>query len=140
MLAKAVASESKTAFFSMYSFVWFVFFSCSNFLKSSASSLMSKYLGESESLVKGLFAVARYVAPSVVFIDEIDSLLSERSDNEHEASRRVKTEFLVQWDGITSGSDKRVLVMGATNRPFDLDEAALRRFCDFPFLVFFLFF
>jgi SpoVK/Ycf46/Vps4 family AAA+-type ATPase len=79
---------------------------------SSASSLMSKYLGESESLVKGLFAVARYVAPSVVFIDEIDSLLSERSDNEHEASRRVKTEFLVQWDGITSGADKRVLVMG----------------------------
>lgn len=104
---------------------------------------MSKYLGESESLVKGLFAIARYVAPSVVFIDEIDSLLSERSDNEHEASRRVKTEFLVQvnrshvfflcihlvkkWDGLTTGSDRRVLVMGATNRPFDLDEAALRR-------------
>lgn len=112
MLAKAVATEAKAAFFSI-----------------SASALMSKYLGESEGLVKALFAVARAVAPSVVFIDEIDSLLSERSDQEHEASRRVKTEFLIQWDGIQahSGGEKRILVMGATNRPQDLDEAATRR-------------
>lgn len=112
MLAKAVATEAKCAFFSI-----------------SAAALMSKYLGESEGLVKALFSVARAVAPSVVFIDEIDSLLSERSTSEHEATRRVKTEFLIQWDGIqaNAGADKRILVMGATNRPQDLDEAATRR-------------
>jgi SpoVK/Ycf46/Vps4 family AAA+-type ATPase len=65
--------------------------------------------------------------PSVVFIDEIDSLLSSRSDSEHEASRRIKTEFLVQLDGASTVGDERVLVVGATNRPQELDEAARRR-------------
>ncbi|KAG0000098.1 hypothetical protein BGZ79_006322 [Entomortierella chlamydospora] len=111
MLAKAVAQESKATFFSI-----------------SASSLTSKFVGESEKLVRALFAVAREVQPSVIFIDEIDSILTERSENEHEASRRLKTEFLLQFDGAGSNSDDRVLVMGATNRPQELDEAARRRF------------
>lgn len=66
--------------------------------------------------------------PCYVFIDEVDSLLSSRKESEHEASRRLKTEFLCEFDGLHGSGDERVLVMGATNRPFELDDAALRRF------------
>lgn len=65
--------------------------------------------------------------PSVVFIDEIDSLLTQRSDGEQEHTRRIKTEFLVQMDGAGTSREDRVLVVGATNRPQELDEAARRR-------------
>ena len=108
LLAKCVASESRFAFFAL-----------------SASALTSKWLGEGEKLVKALFKVARDRAPSVVFLDEVDSLLSRRGDGDHEASRRLKTEFLVHLDGLGGGG--RVLFMGATNRPWDLDDAFLRR-------------
>lgn len=113
LIAKVVSSQCKSTFFSI-----------------SASSLVSKWVGDGEKLVKALFAAADYLAPSVIFIDEIDSILTSRSSNEHEASRRLKTEFLVQIDGVTANtsSQSRVLVMGATNRPFELDDAILRRF------------
>lgn len=65
--------------------------------------------------------------PSFIFIDEIDSILTSRDSKEHESSRRLKTEFLLQFDGATSRKDDRITVMGATNRPQDLDEAARRR-------------
>lgn len=78
-------------------------------------------------MVRALFSVARVHQPAVIFIDEIDSLLSQRSDSEHESSRRIKTEFLVQLDGATTDNEERILVIGATNRPQELDEAARRR-------------
>ena len=110
LLAKAVATESNATFFAI-----------------SAASLTSKWVGEAEKLVRTLFALAEERAPSVVFIDEIDSILSARSSAEHEASRRLKTEFLVQMDGTGSDGTKRVVVLGATNRPEELDEAVRRR-------------
>ncbi|MES1905778.1 MAG: Fidgetin-like protein 1, partial [Paramarteilia canceri] len=86
-------------------------------------------IGESEKLVRALFQVAREKSPAVIFIDEVDSLMSQRGDGEHESSRRVKTELLVQMDGVcgTQGAS-RILLIGATNRPQELDEAARRRF------------
>lgn len=126
MLARAVATESHSTFFSV-----------------SASSLTSKWHGESEKLVRALFALAKTMAPSIIFVDEIDSLLSARSTaGEGEASRRSKTEFLIQWSDLQRaaagreqtdkdkkiGDPSRVLVLAATNMPWDIDEAARRRF------------
>ncbi|KAM4873702.1 fidgetin-like protein 1 isoform 1-T3 [Thomomys bottae] len=110
LIGKCIASQSGATFFSI-----------------SASSLTSKWVGEGEKMVRALFAVARCQQPAVIFIDEIDSLLSQRGDGEHESSRRIKTEFLVQLDGATTSSEDRILVVGATNRPQEIDEAARRR-------------
>jgi len=110
LIGKCIACQSGSTFFSI-----------------SASSLTSKWVGEGEKMVRALFAVAKVHQPSVVFIDEIDSLLTSRSEGEHESSRKIKTEFLVQLDGASTGGEERVLVVGATNRPQELDEAARRR-------------
>lgn len=72
------------------------------------------------------FILYIFFQPSIIFIDEIDSILCERKETEHEASRRLKTEFLVEFDGLQSQLEEKILVMGATNRPQELDEAALR--------------
>ncbi|XP_072247504.1 fidgetin-like protein 1 [Leuresthes tenuis] len=110
LIGKCIACQSGATFFSI-----------------SASSLTSKWVGEGEKMVRALFAIARCHQPAVIFIDEIDSLLSQRTDGEHDSSRRIKTEFLVQLDGATTAAEDRILVVGATNRPQEIDEAARRR-------------
>jgi fidgetin-like protein 1 len=97
------------------------------FFSVSAATLTSKWIGEGEKTVRALFAVAKVHQPSFIFIDEIDAILSSRSSEEHESTRRLKNEFLIQFGGALDSPDVRVTVMGATNRPQDLDEAARRR-------------
>ena len=109
-LAKACATEAKGTFFSIKS-----------------SDLLSKFLGETEKQVKNLFEIARERNPSIIFIDEIDSVCGARGEGEHDTMRRVKTEILVQMQGVGS-NNKNVLVLGATNLPWEIDPAVRRRF------------
>ncbi|XP_039050656.1 protein MSP1-like [Hibiscus syriacus] len=111
MLAKAVATEAGA-----------------NFISISMSSLTSKWYGDGEKYVKAVFSLASKIAPCVIFIDEVDSMLKQRDiSQEHEAMRKMKNEFMMNWDGLLTKDTERVLVLAATNRPYDLDEAVIRR-------------
>lgn len=113
MLAKALARESGA-----------------NFLSIATSTIFNKYVGDSEQNTRAIFTLAARLSPCVIFIDEIDSLLSSRqsSDSSEEYTRKVKNEFMASWDGLMTDENLRVVVIGCTNRPFDLDDAVLRRF------------
>ena len=112
LIAKAAANECGVQFFA-----------------ADSASLVSKWLGESEKLLKTLFKVARLDAPSLIFMDEVDSLAGKRGGgNEGGGERRIKTQFLQEMQGVKSTSDKLVTLMGATNLPWDIDNAVLRRF------------
>ncbi|KAJ1384968.1 P-loop containing nucleoside triphosphate hydrolase [Sesbania bispinosa] len=112
MLAKAIANEAGASFINV-----------------SISTITSKWFGEDEKNVRALFSLAAKVAPTIIFIDEVDSMLGQRSRYcEHEAMRKIKNEFMTHWDGLLSKAHEQVLVLAATNRPFDLDEAIIRRF------------
>ncbi|KAL6761960.1 P-loop containing nucleoside triphosphate hydrolase protein [Haematococcus lacustris] len=99
------------------------------FLNITASSIMSKWLGDANRLTRAIFTLAEKLQPCIIFIDEVDAMLGKRGSNsEHEASLSLKTEFMQLWDGMESTRGQRIVVMGATNRPGMVDEAVLRRF------------
>ncbi|XP_026387549.1 uncharacterized protein LOC113282708 isoform X1 [Papaver somniferum] len=111
LLAKAIATEAGA-----------------NFISITGSTLTSKWFGDAEKLTKALFSFASKLAPVIIFVDEVDSLLGARGGgSEHEATRRMRNEFMAAWDGLRSKDSQRILVLGATNRPFDLDDAVIRR-------------
>ncbi|KAJ6341733.1 hypothetical protein OIU78_009813 [Salix suchowensis] len=112
MLAKAIAKEAGASFINV-----------------SMSTITSKWFGEDEKNVRALFTLAAKVSPTIIFVDEVDSMLGQRSRaGEHEAMRKIKNEFMTHWDGLLTNQGERILVLAATNRPFDLDEAIIRRF------------
>ncbi|KAI8813451.1 P-loop containing nucleoside triphosphate hydrolase protein [Cladochytrium replicatum] len=110
LLAKALAKESGATFINLH-----------------VSTLTEKWFGESQKLVHALFSLAKKLQPSIIFIDEIDSFLRERKSNDHEATSMMKAEFMSLWDGLSTGDSTRIVVLGATNRPNDIDKAILRR-------------
>lgn len=111
LLAKALATEAGA-----------------NFISVTGSTLTSKWFGDAEKLTKALFSFASKLAPVIIFVDEVDSLLGARGGaHEHEATRRMRNEFMAAWDGLRSKENQRILILGATNRPFDLDDAVIRR-------------
>ncbi|ESQ43220.1 hypothetical protein EUTSA_v10012687mg [Eutrema salsugineum] len=112
MLAKAIANEAGASFINV-----------------SMSTITSKWFGEDEKNVRALFTLAAKVSPTIIFVDEVDSMLGQRTRvGEHEAMRKIKNEFMTHWDGLMTKPGERILVLAATNRPFDLDEAIIRRF------------
>lgn len=112
MLAKAIANEAGASFINV-----------------SMSTITSKWFGEDEKNVRALFTLAAKVSPTIIFVDEVDSMLGQRTRvGEHEAMRKIKNEFMAHWDGLLTKPGERILVLAATNRPFDLDEAIIRRF------------
>ena len=118
MTAKALAKESGATFINLH-----------------VSTLTDKWFGESQKLVHALFSLAKVtfyilnsqkLQPTIIFIDEIDSFLRERKSNDHEATSMMKAEFMTLWDGMISTEKTRIIILGATNRPNDLDKGSFQ--------------
>jgi len=97
------------------------------FLNLDISSLTDKWYGESQKLAGAVFTLASKIQPCIIFIDEVDSLLRVRDQHDHEATAMIKAQFMQLWDGLATDHQCTVVVMGATNRPRDVDKAILRR-------------
>ncbi|GJP57103.1 hypothetical protein CLOM_g16145 [Closterium sp. NIES-68] len=110
LLAKAIAKECRAVFINV-----------------RIANLMSKWFGDAQKLVTAVFTLAHKLQPAIIFIDEVDSFLGQRRQTEHEAVTNMKTEFMSLWDGFSTDDTARVMVLAATNRPWELDEAILRR-------------
>ena len=110
LLAKALAKECRACFINV-----------------RTSTLQSKWFGDANKLVAAVFSLAWKLQPSIIFIDEVDSFLGARKNSEHEANTSMKTEFMTMWDGFQTNEHARVMVLAATNRPWEVDDAILRR-------------
>ncbi|KAM8716540.1 hypothetical protein ACLKA7_003421 [Drosophila subpalustris] len=97
------------------------------FINLDVAILTDKWYGESQKLASAVFSLAAKIQPCIIFVDEIDSFLRARNSNDHEATAMMKTQFMMLWDGLSTDPESAVIVMGATNRPQDLDKAILRR-------------
>jgi len=109
MLAKCIAKTSE-----------------STFINLNVANIAQKWLGESEKMIQATFSLAMKLSPSIIFMDEIDSLFRKRTGEELEVYTRIKALFMSLWDGLMT-QDSYVTIIGATNRPYDLDEAIQRR-------------
>ncbi|XP_071488039.1 outer mitochondrial transmembrane helix translocase-like [Diadema antillarum] len=110
MIAKAIAKDAGCRFINL-----------------QASNLTDKWYGESQKLASAVFSLASKFQPAIIFIDEIDSFLRSRASHDHEATAMMKAQFMTLWDGLITDENCEVIVMGATNRPQDVDAAILRR-------------
>jgi SpoVK/Ycf46/Vps4 family AAA+-type ATPase len=111
MIAKALAKESGARFINL-----------------QVSTLFDKWFGESQKRTEAVFSLATKVQPVIIFMDEIDSFLRSRRADDHECTATMKAQFMALWDGLITGhKDNRILIIGATNRPEDVDLAILRR-------------
>lgn len=110
MLVKAIAKESNSVFINL-----------------QLSTIFNMYVGETEKIIRAVFSLASKLSPCVLFIDEIDSFLKNRSGDDHGVSSNVKAQFMQLWDGLLSSNNNGVIIIGASNRPQDIDPAFLRR-------------
>ncbi|XP_049876382.1 outer mitochondrial transmembrane helix translocase isoform X2 [Pectinophora gossypiella] len=110
LIAKATAKEANMSFINL-----------------DVSLLTDKWYGETQKLASAVFSLAVKLQPCIVFIDEIESFLRTRTQHDHEATAMMKTQFMSLWDGLITDPGCTVIIMGATNRPQDLDKAIQRR-------------